>query len=175
MKNICLFGGPSTGKSTIAAGLFFEMKKKGLKVEYVTEYAKDLVYSKDFYRLKDQLYILAKQHHPWFKLEGQLDFTINDGPFILGIIYLQDHPHLQRDLFEELIISIWNSYETINIFLERDLEKHPYQEYGRKESLSEALNKDKEILDMLIKNKIPYHKVKVGENTVQEIMELIGV
>lgn len=47
MVNINLFAGPGTGKSTTAAGVFFEMKRSGMSVEYVTEYAKSLVFSKD--------------------------------------------------------------------------------------------------------------------------------
>ena len=104
MLNINFFGGPGTGKSTTSAGVFHEMKKNGYKVEYVSEYAKDLVYSKDFYKIKDQLMILAKQHHPWFKLEEQVDYTVNDGPFLLGSIYLQDSPHLPKKEFEDLLL-----------------------------------------------------------------------
>ncbi len=39
-----MFGGPGTGKSTSAAGLFFKMKLAQMEVELVTEYAKDLVW-----------------------------------------------------------------------------------------------------------------------------------
>jgi tRNA uridine 5-carbamoylmethylation protein Kti12 len=99
-KHICIFAGPGTGKSTTCAGLFYKMKSNGYKVEYCTEYAKNLVFSKDFYRLKDQLYVLAKQSHPWFKLDSQVDYTINDGPFLLGTIYLQESEHIPTGIRE---------------------------------------------------------------------------
>lgn len=41
---INFLGEPSAGKSTIAAGLYFLMKKRRYSVEIVTEYAKDLIY-----------------------------------------------------------------------------------------------------------------------------------
>ena len=65
MYVINLFGGPSTGKSTLAALLFGTLKSKyDLNCEYVNEYAKDLVYEKrNQILLKDQLYIFAKQNH----------------------------------------------------------------------------------------------------------------
>jgi len=88
--NINLFGSPGVGKSTLSTGLFHELKKKDILCEYITEYTKDLVYSEDFYRLKDQTYVLAKQHHPIFKLNGKLEYTINDEPFILGLLYVQE-------------------------------------------------------------------------------------
>ncbi len=173
MLNINLFGGPSSGKSTTAAGVFHSMKKLGYEVEFVTEYAKGLVYSKDFYKLKDQLMILAKQHHHWFKLEEQVDYTVNDGPFLLGSVYLQESKHLPEKEFEALILGIWNSYDHLNIFLQRDTKEHPYQTYGRRQTLSESEELDERIKDMLIKNNQPFHIVKIGENAVSEILEIL--
>ena len=173
MININLFGGPGTGKSTTSAGLFHEMKKRGYSVEYITEYAKDLVYSKDFFKLKDQLMILAKQSHSWFKLEDQLDYTINDGPFLLGLVYLQENPHLPEKEFKEFLLKMWHSYDHINIFIERNLEEHGYQEYGRTQTLEEAIQKDEEIKQVLEENGIPYISVEMGDNTVNEILKII--
>lgn len=47
MKNalvVNLFGGPGCGKSTTMARLFADLKTRGLNVEMVSEFAKDLVY-----------------------------------------------------------------------------------------------------------------------------------
>lgn len=173
MINLNLFGGPGLGKSTTAAGLFHELKKSGAKVEYITEYAKDLVFSKDFYRLKDQTYILAKQHHPLFKLQDQVDMLIHDGPFLLGLVYLQEKPGFPTKEFKNYLLSLWNSYEHVNIFLVRNTDEHEYQEYGREQTLSEAQILDEQIMDMLDKNGIPYHKVDVGEHTVKHILEIL--
>jgi len=173
MLNINLFGGPGTGKSTTAAGLFHEMKKSGVKVEYITEYAKDLVFSKDFYRLKDQTYILAKQHHPIFKLQDQVDMLIHDGPFLLGLIYLQEKEGFPVKEFKDYLVALWKSYEHINIFLERDTDVHKYQDYGREQTLEEALEIDKQIIDMMDHYNIPYHKVVVGEHSVKHILEIL--
>ena len=49
MKNtvlINIYGGPAAGKSTVAAGLFYELKKKGYDCGLVTEMATELVYDK---------------------------------------------------------------------------------------------------------------------------------
>ena len=45
---INMLSGPGSGKSTLAAELFVEMKKQGYKVEYLQEYAKKLVWQKNF-------------------------------------------------------------------------------------------------------------------------------
>jgi hypothetical protein len=44
----------------------------------------------------------------------------------------------------------------------------------RYQSLEESQELDKKIEETLINNNIPYHKVKVGKNTVKEIMKLLG-
>jgi dephospho-CoA kinase len=64
MNVINFFGGPSCGKSTIAAYVFSQLKIKNYSCEYVNEYAKDCVYEgRSTVLLNDQLYVLAKQNH----------------------------------------------------------------------------------------------------------------
>ena len=66
MKIINLIGAPGSGKSTTAAGIFYNLKMKGIKCELLTEYAKDRVWEENFMALNDQLYIFAKQNHKTF-------------------------------------------------------------------------------------------------------------
>jgi len=174
MVNINLFAGPGTGKSTTAAGVFFEMKRSGMSVEYVTEYAKSLVFSKDHFRIKDQVYMLAKQHHNQFRLEGQVDYAVHDSPFIMGLMYLQDNPHLPEKEFYDLVIAMHKSYDNINIFLERDNDAHPYQEYGRYQTLSEAEELDRRIKSMLDDHIPEYYTVKVSHRTHLDIIDIIN-
>jgi len=172
MINIQLFGMPGSGKSTTAAGLFFEMKKQGIKVEYITEIAKDIVYSKDFFTLKDQLMITARQHHQLFKLEGQVDFTINDGPFLIGLAFLQDNEHLPRKEFEDLVLKMYQSYTNINIFLEKK-EDQPHEKYGRRENELECIEIGKKIKNILDENNIQYHVVKISDHVIEDILKII--
>ena len=76
MKVINLFGEPSVGKSTTAAGLFFAMKTLGYKVELVNEYAKMCVWEDRISTLDDQLYITAKQNHQLERLRSKVDYAI---------------------------------------------------------------------------------------------------
>jgi len=170
MINIQLFGGPGTGKSTTAAGLFYEMKTQDYIVEYIQEFAKELTFSRDYTRLSDQLLILGEQHHRMKRLEGQIEFLIHDSPFVMGLTYLENDKHLPKDIYIDLITTMYNSYNNLNIFLKRstDLE---YQEYGRSQSLEEAKKKDNEILQMLDDNNIPFIEIEMGKNAVRQILE----
>jgi Chromatin associated protein KTI12. len=55
------WGGPNSGKSTQASGLFHKMKTNGYNVEVVNEYAKMCVWEDQLDKLKDQLYSSISQ------------------------------------------------------------------------------------------------------------------
>ena len=174
MININLFGGPGLGKSTTASGLFYEMKLNNYKVEFITEYAKELTYGNDYTKLADQLHILGEQHHRMFRLRDKVDYIIHDSPFVMGIVYLSDDPHLPKELYKELIVTMFKSYNNLNILLTRNLEKE-YQEYGRSQSLDEAIEKDREIRQMLIDSNIHFVELKSHtDETISDIIEMIN-
>lgn len=173
MTNINLFGGPGTGKSTTAAGLFHNMKSKDYRAEYIQEYAKELTFGKDYTKLSDQLLILGEQHHRMFRLKDQVDYLIHDSPFVMGLTYLKKDEHLPKKQYAKLITKMFKSYDNINIFLERNIEAHGYQEYGRSQSLEESIQKDKEIKAMLDKNGIEYYTVRMGKKSLKKILNIV--
>lgn len=175
MININLFGGPGLGKSTSAAGLFYQMKIQNYKVEFIPEYAKELTYGNDYTRLSDQLHILGEQHHRMFRLRDKVDFLIHDSPFLMGLTYLRkDDPHLPSEIYESLVVEMFNSYDNLNIFLVRN-DKNVYQEYGRSQSLSEAIDKDIEIKNLLNQHKVKHYDILASENTIEDILHLIDL
>jgi hypothetical protein len=174
MINIQLFGGPGTGKSTTAAGLFYKMKMAGYKVEYITEYAKELTFAGEDIRLSDQLHILGEQHHRLKRLEGKVDYVIHDSPFLMGLMYLNDNDiHLPKTEFKNLILSMYKSYNNSNIFLNRN-EEIQYQKYGRSQELSEAIKIDNKIKNMLDNEDIKYMEFMAHKNTVDRIYSYVG-
>ena len=174
MKVINLFAGAGAGKSTVASGLFYYLKNNRLaKCELVNEYAKDLVYDESFVELADQLLVTANQNHRLIKLEkAGVELAIADSPLILGIFYYTPNKHIPKNLFEELLVSTFNSYDNINIFLERD-PNITYETYGRKETYEEAVQKDKEIKIFLDKYNIPYVSIKRSDDTIKEIIQIL--
>ena len=173
MKHICLFGPPGCGKSTTAYGLANIMKKKNINAEYCSEFAKELVYGQDFMKLSNQLSILAKQAYPWFLYEQQgLEYSINDGPFLLSNIYLREDTHLPKEIFKQFVLEMYKSYDTINYFLEPDFSH--YQEQGRYQSKEESDALSRAIKQYLIDNDIPFKIIKCGENTELEILKDLG-
>lgn len=133
-KVINLYGGPGTGKSTTAAGLFCLMKNLGINVEIAREFAKDLVWENSTDTLKDQLFVTATQHHRIFTLKDKVDFIITDSPILLGKVYGKEHHYL--------INSLYSRYDNIDVFLKR---VKPYNTSGRLQSEEKAKQLDSEI------------------------------
>ena len=86
-KVINFYGGPGSGKSTQASGLFYKMKAAGYSVELVNEFAKECVWEGNVPMLKDQLWVLAHQHRKLVRLRDKVDYIITDSPVLLSIVY----------------------------------------------------------------------------------------
>lgn len=167
MKVINLIGGPGCGKSTTAAGLFYELKKKGYSVELVTEYAKTRVWEDALKTLKDQIYVFGKQHHSQWKLEGKVDYIVTDSSLLFSIIYGGDQV---TEAFESLVIEDFKRFNNVCIFLERT--GIDYERNGRLETSQEAEEIDKRILRLTEKHKIPITRVP-SLTAVQEVLNLL--
>lgn len=162
---INLIGAPSAGKSVMAANLFAKMKIMGLDVEYVTEYAKELVWEKRNDTFRDELYIFAKQNHRLFRVDGKVNFIITDSPIIMKLHYMPE----QLD-FSETVIKVYEKYNNANIFLTR--KNWSFEVNGRNQTEAEARNIERNILSKLEENNIDY--LKLPENTTtEEDMDLI--
>lgn len=164
LKVLNLYGGPGVGKSTIAAGLFYEMKKLGYKVELITEFAKDLVYSEDNTRLSDQLLVFAEQHHKIFRLKNKVDYVITDSPLNLSIVY---NTSIDKEIYKEIVNAVFNNYENINFFIERNDDF--FQEYGRIHNLEQSKSLDEEIRQILG----DYYSIDSKEEPIKKILRLI--
>lgn len=171
MKVINILGGPGAGKSTTAAGLFFEMKKRQIEVELVTEYAKDMTWEKRHNVLSDQLYILAKQNRRLVRLQGQVEWVITDSPLLLGLVYKE--PNYYKT-FEDFTLEVFHSYDNHNFLIGRDF---AYQAAGRNQTAEQAVEVDDQIKNMLDSYNIDYHRVTNDPyvDRTTQILNMIGV
>jgi nicotinamide riboside kinase len=156
------FGGPGSGKSTQAAGLFYLMKKAKYNVELVTEFAKDLVYEKNLKALSEQNYIFANQEYRLSRLKDSVDYVITDSPIILSNIYAKDYPHSFHIFCEEM----FSRYNNVNIFINRN---HEYSTDGRTQTENEAQEISLRIKNYLREFKIPFKNFTAGDDTPEEI------
>jgi len=175
-KIINLFAGPGAGKSTVASGLFHEMKKLHIKCDAPYEFPKELAWNESNKEIKDQLYVIANQHRGIVRSYGIVDYIILDSPLLLSLAYKNNYTseypaNLYGDSFELMMIDIHNKYDNINVFLERPDKYH--QNEGRFHDESMSLDLDNKIMEILNENDIDYTKVKVDEFTIKSILDLV--
>ena len=177
-KIVNIFGGPGIGKSSIASGITYKLKKSHISCDNPYEFPKLLAWDDNHSAIQDQLYVLANQHRGIVKSYGKVDYIVLDSPILLSLTYRSyyknnDYPaSLYGESFDKMLLDVFNKYDNINIVLKRTDGVHNNDE--RYQNLEESIDLDKSIENSLIKNNIPYHLVKVGESTVDEILTIIN-
>lgn len=153
------FGGPGAGKTTAAWGIASELKKLGLVVEYVPEYAKELVWDKRMDLLngsiENQLMISNAMKIKLDRLIGKVDIVVTDAPLLMSGIYLNDKvPNEDRKDFNDLVFDTWNSYNNFNFFVKRNSNPQAFEKEGRIHSLEESKMVDGSIKALLTEREV---------------------
>lgn len=176
-KIINLFGGPGIGKSTQAAGLYTEMKRHHMSVEYTYEFPKEVAWEGNISQLKDQFFITANQHRNISRLYGKVDYIIVDSPIILGCFYTKRYgdgypsSFYSWSSFDKFLWELFGQYENINILLKRNNET--YDPNGRMQDLIEAQEIDADIKETLEINSVRFKEFKVDNDTAFNIFNYI--
>ena len=170
LKVINFFGGPSSGKSTIAYGMASELKLRAISSELVTEVAKDKVWDEAFTMLRNQVLIAAQQYHRLWRLKDKVDVAITDSPIILSRIYnRQNFTH-----FDPFVLELFNEFDNVNVFVERHIQ-HEYYKIGRIHDELEAIEIDKRIRRMLDNDGIKYISVPCEQKSIKEVLYYYGI
>lgn len=162
---INFFAGPGAGKSTTAAETFVILKRRGLKVELITEYAKELEWEGNHKKMANQAYLFGKQLQRQERIRDQVQFAVTDSPILLGLVYATQYPAS----FHPFCLDMFNRFDNLNFFIRR---VKPYMKYGRSQSEDEARQVDLRVLAMLQLNNIPYQEIigdDIAPHTVADI------
>lgn len=164
---INLFGGPGTGKSTTMAGLFCELKNRGVNCEMAPEYAKDKVWERSTHTLDNQLYIFGKQHHRIWRLLGQVDVVITDSPLLLSLYY----GNRESETFQRLVVEEHEKLNTWNVFLTRE---KPFNPAGRLQNEKEAQQIDRDLTDILHTRQIHFDVYPANPDAIIQLADRAG-
>ena len=161
------YAGPGCGKTTAALELSAALKKKGYNIEYVPEYAKELVLEGKLTELKKQENVTNEQYHRLDRLRNVTDIVVTDSPVLLGLIYGEGKI---SEEYKNQIIRYYNSFDNFNMLMVRD-RTSGYQTEGRLETEKEAIAIDEKIKDMLKSYNIFYGTYKRDDiaKTVERI------
>ena len=175
-KLINLFGGPGIGKSSIAAGVFYELKRKHISCNNPYEFPKRLAWDNNLPAIKDQLYVCANQHRGIAECYGKVDYIVVDSPVLFSLIYKtwysKGYPaEFYSEAFNQMVLDLHNNYDNINVMLERPEANHNDEE--RFQNLEDSIKIDSHCIKTLNENNIDYHIIKTDDNTVEKIIELL--
>jgi len=170
------FGGPGSGKSTMAGQLFGVMKEQRINVEYVPEFAKELVWEES-QAIDDQLYLLGVQHFRLYRLLGKVDYIISDSPLLLGNHYVEFSNHKfptnrvlesWRNSYKELAMNTFDMYDNMNFFVNRGERK--FVQAGRLQNEDQAKEIDVELRFMLKQWGYPFTTV----SNVNDVINMLN-
>lgn len=154
-KFINIFGGPGIGKSNAAMFISREMNISGKKVEFVPEFAKDLVWENRKKTLSIQPYVTMKQYRNLIRLDGVVDYVVTDAPILMGIVYAKLYSNMPQSYYD-FVFDLHTQMDSINVNLIREFS---YQTYGRNQS-----EEDAKLIDKMIKNMLDDYKVNYFES-----------
>lgn len=163
------FAGPGAGKTVSALTLAAELAKKGYVTEYVSEYAKELVWDGNVDLLNGepelQLAVLQEQVHRIDRIYGSVDFIVCDSPIMLNPIYLAE----ANPEYMALTYDLFSQYNNFCYFVERDPAR--YEQSGRLQNMNESIAIDNEIKTMLSSQNI-YFGI-YNHNTIMTVLNNI--
>lgn len=139
------YAGPGAGKTTASLATVAELKKMGYVAEYVSEYAKELVYENPAMldgSMQNQFALLTEQLRRMDRLIGKVDIIVTDSPILLNLIYGQDLP----DEYKKMIPDLYKQYDNFNFFVKRG---EAFEQNGRMQDHAESIRKDEEIRNLL--------------------------
>lgn len=160
---------PCAGKSTLACSLFSLLKKNHLNAEYVSEYAKQLVWEKKFELLNNQYYVANQQYKMIKSIENQVDFLVCDSPLFMSLIYNEYNRENVSDVHKtkKFILKKMEEFpNSIYIFIKRDQEIL-YDNTGRVHTKIESLEIENLVENLLNEQGISYLEMKTGDDTLK--------
>ena len=153
---INLYGGPGAGKSTLAAELYYKMKKSGHSVELVREYVKDWAWENRKVEQYDQIYITGKQAKRETSLYSKVDYIITDSPLLLSPFYGEHYSGIDYILPSVLGLmdhASENGVSYRHYLLKRNKQ---YVSEGRYETEAQAKGIDWDMTEFLEKHEVPF-------------------
>lgn len=176
-KVINLLAGSGCSKTTLSAGIFYEMKKRGINCELVSEFVKRWAWIGTKVGAYDQVYLFGKQAKSEYDLYGKVDYIVTDSPLILSPIYekfYNGYSVIESAVKAHLDKAHGNGVEHINFLISRT---KPFDTRGRYETEEQAREVDKLVENYLLDNNLNFHRIESIEtdDKVSEILKTLGI
>lgn len=170
-KVINIVASPCAGKSTLACSLFSILKRMHLNVEYVSEFAKDLVWKGEIDLLNNQYYVAYRQYEILKSVYGKVDYIVCDSPLVVSLFYNYYNKDNVSDVLgtSRMILDKMEEFDNMYIFIKRRKEL-PYISVGRIHSEEESTNIEENLEYLLKCCDLKY----ITMDTCDSITDLVG-
>ena len=162
IRRINFYGGPGTGKSTMAAKTFSWLREQGRSAELVREWIKRWVYRGRRMESFDAVYVFAQQLHAEDRLlQAGVEIVVTDSPLLLQCVYTIDSGMKGATATWLAALEYERCYSAVHFLLERD-PAMPYEQLGRYQNRKAAVAMDEIIARYFRLWQIPYTTIPSG-------------
>jgi hypothetical protein len=155
-KIINIIGGPGCDKSLFSAAIILNLNLRHKTVEIIPDYAKSLVWQKDYEALKNQYQIAQRQFEMINLMDGQVQFLVTECSLPQVLYYNEHYPENICDVAKTRlkILDWYKQHNNVNILVERGDKK--YVHTGRFQDEEQAIKIDRALRATLNREGLPY-------------------
>lgn len=159
-KVINVIGGPGCDKSLFTAAIILYLSLHHKSVEQIPDFAKALVWQKDYEALRNQYHIAQQQFRMIEMLDGQVQYLVSECS-LPQVLYYNDHyPDNICDVTKtrNQIREWYKQCNNVNILVERGDRK--YIHTGRFQDEEQAREVDRGMRELLRREGLPFTPLK---------------
>ena len=155
-KVINIIGGPGCDKSLFSSAIILNLNLRHKLIEQIPDYAKSLVWQRDFEALKNQYRVAHQQFEMLDLLDGHVQYLVTECALPQILYYNETYREniCDRAKTREHILEWYGQHDNINILVERGEKK--YVQTGRMQSEQEACAIDLELRELLQRENLPF-------------------
>jgi hypothetical protein len=155
-KVINIIGGPGCDKSLFSSAIILNLNLRQKSVEHIPDYAKSLVWQKDFESLKNQYQIAQRQFEMIDLLDGQVQYLVTECALPQVLYYNENYADNICDVSKtrQHILEWYKQHDNLNILVERGDKK--YSHTGRFQDEEQARVIDKALKQILLREGMPF-------------------
>lgn len=174
-KVINIMGGPGCEKSLFSAALVLQLHLAGKSIETIPDYAKTLVWQRNYEVLKNQYFIAQRQSEMLQLLDGQVHFLISECSLPQLLFYNAHYPENICDVGKtrEQILDWYRQFDNINVLVRRG--ERPYSHTGRFQTEAEALEVDAGLREILRHEQLPYTELPPDIEAIRRFADALLV
>jgi hypothetical protein len=172
-KVINIVGGPGCDKSLISSAIILYLHLRNKTVETIPDFAKSLVWQRNYEVLKNQYFIAQRQYEMLNLLDGQVQFLITECSLPQVLYYNESYTHNICDVGKTRaqILEWYAQHDNINIFVERGNKK--YVHTGRFQNEEQAREVDQGLRDMMAREELPYTALAPNVESINAFVQTL--